>query len=228
MRALHLMPLAALPLVVVVACSDSDDPGGSPAGGADASAGTPNVPPGSPEGGASNVCGEQPPKECATPTCIGGVPGSSPKPAGAACSDGVCDGAGGCAVKLGTACTDPAKCASGFCVDGVCCNEACTGECKSCSLEGKKGFCSNLAYYQEDDSFVAEGTTTPRTCDTAIAGSRCDGNGKCLRTVGVACEDGTTCMSGECVSSKCLGAPGELCDALGDCASNVCAVGVCE
>src|SRR5579863_6333027 len=37
------------------------------------------------------------------------------------------------AKQLGDACGCAADCASNFCVDGVCCNTACTDTCKSCT-----------------------------------------------------------------------------------------------
>jgi len=41
----------------------------------------------------------------------------------------------------GSACTSPSQCASGYCVDGVCCNSACNGGCGTCNLTGYKGTC---------------------------------------------------------------------------------------
>src|SRR5690349_15317726 len=38
-----------------------------------------------------------------------------------------------------TACTQPSDCPTGFCVDGVCCNNACTGACRACSAIKKRG-----------------------------------------------------------------------------------------
>ena len=35
------------------------------------------------------------------------------------------------------ACTVAAQCASGFCVDGVCCDTACDGACESCAADGQ-------------------------------------------------------------------------------------------
>src|SRR6185503_12001800 len=37
------------------------------------------------------------------------------------------------AKAIGAACNCKAECASGFCVDGVCCAEACTAGCKTCA-----------------------------------------------------------------------------------------------
>lgn len=37
---------------------------------------------------------------------------------------------------LGTECTHDEQCASGFCVDGVCCEQACAGACQQCGADG--------------------------------------------------------------------------------------------
>jgi hypothetical protein len=41
----------------------------------------------------------------------------------------------------GTACTDPSECSPAFCVDRVCCAEACTGPNESCDQQGREGEC---------------------------------------------------------------------------------------
>jgi len=40
------------------------------------------------------------------------------------------------------ACTSNSQCATGFCVNGVCCDTACNGGCGVCNLSGKVGTCS--------------------------------------------------------------------------------------
>ncbi len=39
-------------------------------------------------------------------------------------------------------CTSNSQCATGFCVNGVCCDTACNGGCGACNLPGKVGTCS--------------------------------------------------------------------------------------
>src|SRR5262249_53285576 len=41
----------------------------------------------------------------------------------------------------GAQCTAGTDCASGACVDGVCCNEECTGTCMTCAAVGSLGTC---------------------------------------------------------------------------------------
>jgi hypothetical protein len=43
---------------------------------------------------------------------------------------------------LGTNCTAASDCGSGFCTDGVCCQEACKDVCASCALTNTKGLCA--------------------------------------------------------------------------------------
>ena len=72
-----------------------------------------------------------------------GACGSSNK--GPATIDASSDAAGGCtaggtaAGMLGETCGCDRDCQSGFCVDGVCCNTACTGTCMACNVQGSPG-----------------------------------------------------------------------------------------
>jgi hypothetical protein len=54
------------------------------------------------------------------------------------CNDGICG-----VRPNGAACSAPRDCQSGFCVDGFCCNEACTSPCRSCSFS-TPGTCVNV------------------------------------------------------------------------------------
>ncbi len=45
----------------------------------------------------------------------------------------------------GERCDTPSQCASGFCTQGVCCNEACTATGQSCTVTGAVGTCVNSA-----------------------------------------------------------------------------------
>lgn len=63
----------------------------------------------------------------------------------------------------GSTCAGAVQCESGFCVDGVCCQTACSGTCQSCSQPGSEGFCT----------LVPAGEPRPGTCEV------CDGDGGC-------------------------------------------------
>ncbi|MHB8875501.1 MAG: MYXO-CTERM sorting domain-containing protein, partial [Myxococcaceae bacterium] len=98
-------------------------------------------------------------------------------------------------------CTTSAQCASGFCVDGVCCNVACGGgstDCMACS--------------------VAAGAAVDGTCGPVPAGRGCsDGN---------ACTTVDACSAGVCVgSSPVQCAAIDACHVIGACST---ATGVCS
>jgi hypothetical protein len=63
-----------------------------------------------------------------------------PRGEGQECSaNTLCDGNGDCSVALsalGDACNSGNQCASGSCVDGVCCNQDCNGVCETCAVTG--------------------------------------------------------------------------------------------
>ena len=50
-----------------------------------------------------------------------------------------------CLQSNGASCTDPAACNSGFCVEGTCCDTACTGPLERCNLAGQVGMCASAA-----------------------------------------------------------------------------------
>ena len=83
------------------------------------------------------------------------------------------------------------NCASGFCVDGGCCEKAsCSGACQSCSVAGHEGTCMQ----------AAAGTEVPGSC---ADGQACDGSGSCKSKNGVACASTSVCASGCCVDGVC-------------------------
>ncbi|MGB8295883.1 MAG: kelch repeat-containing protein [Polyangia bacterium] len=82
-------------------------------------------------------------------------------------------------------------CASGFCVDGVCCAAAsCSGSCQSCSVAGHEGICVR----------AAPGTEVPGSCAN---GQACDGSGACKSKNGTTCSRASVCASGFCVDGVC-------------------------
>ena len=62
----------------------------------------------------------------------------STNPAGECTAGATCNGAGACGPPAGgpkpngQLCFAGTECASGFCKDGVCCNNACDGQCRTC------------------------------------------------------------------------------------------------
>ena len=93
----------------------------------------------------------------------------------------------------GEGCTtaSSSSCATGFCVDGVCCEvAACTGACKSCNVAGLAGTCV----------LAKAGTEVAGSCS---AGQACDGNGSCMTKNGQACTSASACASGFCADGVC-------------------------
>jgi len=115
-----------------------------------------------------------------------------------------CNGAGACEAPNGTACTAASQCQSGFCVDGFCCNVACTGTCQACSAAkstGANGACSPVDMNTDPDTECAGSTT-------------CNGAGACWGPVGNSCNNAGQCQGGFCVDGFCCsGACTTLCQA---------------
>ncbi|MBK9265103.1 MAG: hypothetical protein IPM54_35650 [Polyangiaceae bacterium] len=116
------------------------------------------------------------------------------------CSPGECNGGGACSepqtpLPNGTVCVAGAQCASGNCVDGVCCENACLGTCYACTAakkgQGVDGTCGVIASELDPDS----------ECN----GGRCDGSGVCRYYNGAPCTSAGQCFSKYCVDGFCCG-----------------------
>jgi formylglycine-generating enzyme required for sulfatase activity len=131
----------------------------------------------------------------------------------------------------GKGCDQANQCISGFCADGVCCDTACDGECRSCWLPGSVGTCTFHAGDTDPDlecglcqvcngtgacANVANGNDPLGQCSSTpetLCGhdGQCDGNGACRFW------DGTTV----CAAQSCSGSDltsRRHCDGNGDCA----------
>lgn len=86
----------------------------------------------------------------------------------------------------GESCTTPSECASGFCVDAVCCASACDGMCERCDESGD-GTCAPIAADADPDAecgAVSCETHYVATADVCsyredVTDSACDGAGAC-------------------------------------------------
>jgi hypothetical protein len=109
---------------------------------------------------------------------------------------------------LGQPCLANSECTSTFCVDNVCCQDACQSSCRSCALGSSPGTCT----------LVLAGAPDPRglckdqgksSCGTD---GTCNGNGACRRY-----PPGTQCTPGSCnVASNARTLPA-VCDTKGAC-----------
>jgi hypothetical protein len=171
-------------------------------------------------------------------------------------SPAICQG-GSCGKKaLAAACTQPSDCNSGFCADGVCCQNVCTERCHSCAVPGSLGACIAVPSGNKDpknqckvDSSLPCGNDA--TCDgsghckvapagtpcadaicngpIAVAPKFCDGLGSCLASFQQSCEP-FACSSATCKSSCTSSsdcAPGAYC-LLGECIGKKGAGAVCQ
>jgi MYXO-CTERM domain-containing protein len=119
-------------------------------------------------------------------------------------------GLAGSPIKVdGSPCTDATECASGFCVDDVCCDTACDDDCESCvaadTAETDDGICAPVL------SAVVCRAGSGDACDP---NETCDGvNPSCPADVVTAA--GTVCRAGSGDSCDpdevCSGTPGEAC-----------------
>ncbi len=120
---------------------------------------------------------------------------------------------GQCKVKQGFACTLDAECGSGFCVDGVCCDSRCDGQCEACDVpdgDGNKGKCRAI-------SGAPHGARP--ACDSGgeiCKGATCDGKDPLACKAYVGSE--TECRAASCASGKLT--PRATCDGKGGCAES--------
>lgn len=105
-----------------------------------------------------------------------------------------CDGSGTCKKDDGQTCLTAGDCVSSFCVDGVCCNAACSATCKSCNVPGSVGACSNVPSGLDDINGIPTCSGTNQSCD---------GVGACKKEIGQICAGNTECLSSFCVDGVC-------------------------
>jgi hypothetical protein len=117
------------------------------------------------------------------------------------CNPGECTASGACSApqpnpkQPGEPCSSGPECQSGFCADGVCCNNWCLGECQACTA-AKKGYGSDGTCAP-----VKLGLDTERECNGGV----CDGQGYCRNTNGAPCTASDQCFSNYCVEGICCG-----------------------
>ncbi|HVZ88934.1 MAG TPA: hypothetical protein VHG72_18340 [Polyangia bacterium] len=143
--------LALLGLLTLCGCPNRNsdpEPDAGGAGGTAGAAGRGTVDPAGGAGGAAYPAG--------------GAGGESPKlpapDAGAANLGGK---------PIAEACAANSECASGFCVDSVCCSTICDGQCSICNPPGALGYCT--ARLTGDDTTSSDPCTGAHTCSIAIA-----------------------------------------------------------
>ncbi len=110
---------------------------------------------------------------------------------------------------IGGLCSAASQCLSGFCVDGVCCNNACSGTCVACSAakkgSGADGACGNIAVGTNPDSDCVDQDIA--SCGTVAS---CDGSGACKKH-----DSGVVCADAFCAGTILSNA--DICDGAGTC-----------
>ena len=151
----------------------------------------------------------------------------------------------------GATCQSGGECASTYCVDGVCCEGACTGQCQACAETNKVGTCTTVSGAPRGTRAAC--AATQATCGGACAGSLpsqcsypasettcagascsgdlalktasvCNGAGACTASSVVSCDSGKYCTGGACVIQITNGGScqnGNQCTS-GNCSNSLC------
>ncbi|MBK7865396.1 MAG: hypothetical protein IPJ65_43725 [Archangiaceae bacterium] len=177
---------------------------------------------------------------CGASACLTSCAADAECSSGNYCNAGVCQPQQG----VSTSCSRDGECGTGQCVDGVCCNSACNGQCEACDETGHVGECVAVsgAPHRARAACDSDGSSCGGSCDgnartacsypdvsvscrgascasgTATLAASCDAQGHCPAV------QTQSCGTFVCGASACLG----NCSADTDCASgNWCSGGVC-
>lgn len=134
-------------------------------------------------------------------------------------------------LEPGAPCAANTDCQTGYCVEGVCCDSACDGRCKSClasqNVQATSGVCGpvrlgrdphqacptsrspcgTVGYCDGEGScaFTSANTVcSPAECASATetrSAARCDGKGQCLPARVDSCKPGYPCTAGACANA---------------------------
>lgn len=101
----------------------------------------------------------------------------------------------------GWSCFEDDQCSTGHCVDSICCESACDGECASCGLvspqtQAYDGVCRPVTNADDD---VPPGSDPKNECRGARS---CNANGECRAAAGEGCR-----WDGDCATGHCFAAP---------------------
>ena len=151
---------------------------------------------------------------CGAGACLSGCSDDSQCVAGDYCAAGTCQPR-----QAGGTCSAANQCTSGHCVDGVCCDTACDGQCEACDVPGSAGTCTA----------VTGAPVAPRTAcesDGGVCGGSCDGT---RRNVCAYPADQVACRAPGCAAGTATLAAS--CDGAGHCPAvqtQVCAPLTCN
>lgn len=164
-----------------------------------------------------------------------GVLDASPDSSDADC-DGGCEDldAGPPGVANGSSCTMDSECASGHCVDAVCCDTECATQCHACTAvlkgNGEDGACGAITPGNEPAGECSNGACTmygvcstppiPNLCNTGAdcASGFCVGGTCCAQS---SCTPIDSCHWATCSSGTCMDVP-RVCPGVGICVNGQC------
>ncbi|MEP7121561.1 MAG: kelch repeat-containing protein, partial [Byssovorax sp.] len=149
-------------------------------------------------------------------------------------------GPGSCSPKRinSTICNADEQCVSDNCVDGLCCDLACKGQCQACDLPGFPGKCTAFGTdTSQEQPHPNTGGTNPRAaCDGVVGTTTTACSGYCVGTTDpIHCQDpgatktlqGTTCVDVPGAPSKLGSYPcngkGSNTETTSDCGGFLCA-----
>ncbi len=171
--------------------------------------------------GTCQACNTSNPGVCAAVT-------NAPDPPSCAGTQ-TCDGNGACKLVVGQACAHGnTDCANGACVDGYCCNVACTDACDVCARAlgaPANGTCGAATLGYAGDPPCAGGYVCNGSSDTCP--TTCSADGDC--TSGYFCGNAGTCQPQKASGGSCNTTAGADClKALcRECTTGNCVDGVC-
>ena len=126
----------------------------------------------------------------------------------------------------GEACTGAGQCLSKFCVDGVCCNGACAGQCQTCNGPGTLGVCLPISGDPQGgrSPCAGAGGTCGGVCNGTI-GTACTYPGPAVACGAASCTNGVAQPTPTCSGQGACTMPATVNCAPYPCAGNVCAGG---
>jgi len=161
------------------------------------------------------------PYVCGTTNCKTSCATAADCVSGFSCIGNVCT-----QLPNGSVCTSAMQCTSGYCEQGVCCNDACSATCQSCNQTGKMGTCTPIP--AGTAPLVATQCTDMGSTSCGTDG-KCNGAGACRNYAA-----STPCGAATCTGSTLSSA--RSCDGMGtcraattsSCAPYTCGTGACK
>lgn len=116
----------------------------------------------------------------------------------------------GARFPLGASCDSASQCESGSCVDGFCCNTACTGQCAACDSPGQEGRCVAIQGAPRGDRPACAGSDPCAQCGgVRLDACGLDEGAECGPS---SCQAGIMYEAGRCVSGVCTDADADNCE----------------